>query len=124
MGWFQLVRTDQNNQEIVVRDYSFDKNKNEIFIGRSSSCDIQVDNAAVSRKHAKIEITVINGNHRYTIYDLDSNNGTFVKEQKVMARGYLLQDRDCIKVFAQQTIIFRVGNMHHTGETHKLTYKL
>ena len=120
MGWFQLVNSNENDQDIIVRTYNFD-NKEIVSIGRSSACDIQVDNAAVSREHAKIKIAIIDGNERYTLYDSGSNNGTFINKQKVMGER-TLQDKDRIAVCGQQTIIFRAGNIHRQGETYNKTY--
>jgi pSer/pThr/pTyr-binding forkhead associated (FHA) protein len=120
MGWFQLVCTDNNGQEKILRTYSFD-NKQIISIGRASACDIQVDNAAVSRAHATIKIAVINGDVQYTLYDPGNNNGTFVNREAVMGQR-LLQNRDRITICGQQTIVFHAGNIHHQGETHRETF--
>ncbi len=121
MGWFQLVCSDLNGQDRIIRTYNFD-NKEIVCIGRSSACDIQVDNAAVSREHAKIEIAVIEGNERYTLYNHKINNGTYVNREPVM-EGKILKDRDRIAVCGQQTIIFRTGNIHaQSEEDNKPTY--
>lgn len=53
--------------------------KPEITIGRSLSTDIQIDNLAVSKRHAKIKK---NRNH-YTVEDLNSTNGTLLNDKKI-----------------------------------------
>ena len=93
-----------------------------------SHCDIQVDNIFVSRHHADIEKEIINGEARYTIFHVYDINGTFVnnhngKPDKVEEKRSL-KDRDHILVCGKYIIIFHAGDMHKTGETYKLTYKI
>lgn len=52
--------------------YSF--TETEILIGRSAECDVLLDNAGVSRTHAKV---LRQGDH-IQIVDLNSGNGTFL----------------------------------------------
>jgi DNA-binding winged helix-turn-helix (wHTH) protein len=49
-------------------------------IGRAADADVVIDSAAVSRQHARIEVT---GTGAVLIEDLGSKNGTFVGEQRV-----------------------------------------
>jgi len=51
----------------------------KVVIGRSQDCDIAIDNAAISRKHAQIEYS----NGEYIVSDLGSSNGTFVNGQQI-----------------------------------------
>ena len=60
-------------------------------LGRSSICDIVVDNDAVSRLHAKIERDLV----RYILYDSNSANGTFVNGRR-LSEPHVLQDQDLI----------------------------
>lgn len=53
--------------------------KPSLLIGRSSQCDIQLDDLAVSRKHARLQR--LDG--LYFIEDLDSRGGVHVNRQKV-----------------------------------------
>jgi DNA-binding CsgD family transcriptional regulator len=48
-------------------------------VGRSSKCEFVVNHISVSRRHA--EISMLNG--VITVVDLNSQNGTFVDEQRV-----------------------------------------
>ncbi|MEQ8849591.1 SpoIIE family protein phosphatase [Botrimarina sp.] len=50
-------------------------------IGRSSDCEVALDVAAVSRRHAKVSR---DGDH-YLIEDLGSRNGTFVNGERIAA---------------------------------------
>ena len=61
--------------------------QDEIIIGRDSGNDVQIDNAAVSREHAKI----IRGPNHYFVEDLNSTNGTFVNGKKINKK-YLKED--------------------------------
>lgn len=61
-------------------------------IGRSSKCDIQIDQESVSRNHAK----VINGGKSVILRDLGSTNGTYVNDELIDER--VLRDGDFIKI--------------------------
>jgi pSer/pThr/pTyr-binding forkhead associated (FHA) protein len=70
--------------DMVLKEYLIDQN--ETIIGRDSSCDIPIDNIAVSREHARItrEHSHINeGPGDYFVEDMGSINGTFVNGRKV-----------------------------------------
>lgn len=69
----------------VIKELKIDQD--EIIIGRDSGNDIQIDNVAVSREHAKI----IRGPNYYLIEDLNSTNGTFVNGKKINKK-YLKED--------------------------------
>src|SRR6185312_10057944 len=61
-------------------------------LGRGDDCDLQVDDPAVSRHHARIARESSGG---YAIVDLGSTNGTFVNAQKVarvsLSTGFRIQ---------------------------------
>ncbi len=63
-----------------------------IIIGRSSKCDIQIDQESVSRNHAKI----INTGKSIILRDLGSTNGTYVNDQLI--DEYVLRDGDLVKI--------------------------
>lgn len=73
--------------------------KPTITIGRVDKNDIKIENLAVSRQHAKI----IEDGNRYIIEDLNSLNGTFVNEKRVM-KG-ILRNKDEILV-GKHTLVF------------------
>jgi pSer/pThr/pTyr-binding forkhead associated (FHA) protein len=58
---------------------TFSTDKNEAFIGRNGDNDIQIDNLAVSGRHARI----FKEKEAYVIEDLASTNGTLVDGLKV-----------------------------------------
>ena len=61
-------------------------------IGRSSKCEVQVDQESVSRNHARIT----NAPDGYSIADLGSTNGTYVNDELVESGG--LRDGDQVKI--------------------------
>ena len=73
--------------------------KSTVTIGRVDKNDIKIENLAVSRQHAKI----VQDGDRYIIEDLNSLNGTFVNEKKVM-KG-ILRNKDEILV-GKHTLVF------------------
>jgi predicted component of type VI protein secretion system len=63
-----------------------------ITIGRSSDCDVRLEDAAVSKHHAQVEVL----GKDYVLRDLGSANGTRVNGQEVTR--HLLQHGDLIQV--------------------------
>jgi len=74
----------------VIRDFPFVKES--MAIGRSEGNDIVMDNLAVSGFHARIDRTA----ESYILTDLQSTNGTFVNDKKVVSCR--LQHRDKIMI--------------------------
>jgi pSer/pThr/pTyr-binding forkhead associated (FHA) protein len=72
----------------VIKEYPF--TKNSLTIGRDEGNDILIDNLAVSGVHARIDKT---GN-TYIVTDLQSTNGTFVNDKKIVS--HKLQHKDKI----------------------------
>ena len=84
--------------DVVV--HKFELNQPVIHVGREVNNDIQVDEAAVSAKHAVIEVQksrYLDDVDEYFIKDLGSTNGTFVNETRVLDRQRLLND-DVVRV--------------------------
>ncbi|MBN1824078.1 MAG: FHA domain-containing protein [Endomicrobiales bacterium] len=73
--------------------------KTPITIGRKPDNDIVIDNMAVSGHHAKIT----QQGATYVIEDLQSTNGTFVNDKKIINSG--LKNNDNILI-GQHTIVF------------------
>lgn len=67
--------------------------KARLVLGRSSDCDVVINDPAVSRTHA--QIVCVQG--KYFLEDLRSRNSTFLNHQAVTART-LLRDNDRIKI--------------------------
>jgi len=72
------------------KKYNLDKQV--IIIGRSSKCDIQVDQESVSRTHAKLIVS----SKAVVLRDLGSTNGTYVNDEQVGEKQ--LQDGDLVKI--------------------------
>jgi len=67
-------------------------NTNSALIGRSSECDIRVDQESISRNHAKI----VNTGKAVLVRDLGSTNGTYVNDLPI--EEHVLHDGDHIKL--------------------------
>ena len=83
----------------VLKELTIDQN--EIIIGRDTTCDIQIDNIAVSREHA----TIIKGPNYYFIKDLGSKNGTFVNKKKINKKFLKADDEVIIGKHCLQIIL-------------------
>jgi diguanylate cyclase (GGDEF)-like protein len=70
----------------------FNLNQPSIVIGRSSKCDLQIDQESVSRSHAKL----VNTGKTIILRDLGSTNGTYVNDELI--DEYVLRDGDFIKL--------------------------
>ncbi|MBZ4331602.1 GGDEF domain-containing protein [Corallococcus interemptor] len=71
----------------------YDLARQETLIGRSSKADIQIDQEAVSRNHARITNTT----KGVRIEDLGSTNGTFVNDD-IASSARSLQNGDLVKI--------------------------
>jgi two-component system cell cycle response regulator len=67
-------------------------NASSLLIGRSSKCDIQIDQESTSRNHSKI----VNTGKSLLIRDLGSTNGTYVNDEPI--EEHVLRDGDFIKI--------------------------
>jgi diguanylate cyclase (GGDEF)-like protein len=85
-------------------------------IGRSSKCDVQVDQESVSRNHARISRQRDN----YVIGDLGSTNGTYVNDELI--DEVVLRDGDQIKVGRTIFKFIVSGNME--AQYHEEIYRL
>ena len=74
-----------------------------MLIGRDPQNDIVLDDRRVSRKHAEVRLRL----GRYTLYDLQSTNGTYVNGRRVAEK--VLDDGDKISVGGLE-VVFRSGD--------------
>ena len=95
----------------------FDLTREETLIGRSSKADIQIDQEAVSRNHARITNTT----KGVRIEDLGSTNGTFVNDD-VAAGGRSLQNGDLVKI--GRTIFKYIAGGNIEAAYHDEIYRL
>jgi diguanylate cyclase (GGDEF)-like protein len=70
----------------------YNLNTPSVVVGRSSKCDIQIDQESISRNHSKI----VNTGKSILVRDLGSTNGTYVNDEPV--EEYVLRDGDLIKI--------------------------
>jgi hypothetical protein len=59
---------------------AFPLSKSEVIVGRDATCDIVINDAEISRRHAKLSLQ----GDSYVLEDLGSTNGTFVDGQRLM----------------------------------------
>jgi outer membrane biosynthesis protein TonB len=78
---FQLVPSSGGKGRVL--------NKRRLIIGSADACDIRLNASDVNPIHAVIEI----GRDHFKIYDMNSKNGTFVNNQKVVAQKFNLGDQ-------------------------------
>ena len=74
-----------------------------ILIGRDPQNDVVLDDRRVSRKHAEIRLRL----GRYTLYDLQSTNGTYVNGRRVAEK--VLDDGDRISIGGLE-LLFRAAD--------------
>lgn len=92
---------------VNLRDYAL--NKAVVTLGRKEGNDIQLDDAAVSSRHARISreaSAYLDGHYDYYIEDLKSTNGTLVNG--VGFDKHLLKHGDKIQV-GKHTFLFDSG---------------
>ncbi|MBX3272080.1 MAG: diguanylate cyclase [Sandaracinaceae bacterium] len=85
-------------------------------LGRSSKCDVQLDQESVSRNHARIR----RQRTHYVISDLGSTNGTYVNDELV--DEVVLRDGDQVKVGRTIFKFIVSGNME--AQYHEEIYRL
>ncbi|MFC1679163.1 FHA domain-containing protein [Elusimicrobiota bacterium] len=90
----------------VIKEIALDKPT--LTIGRKADNDIVIDNPAVSGYHCKIALK----GDTYFLEDLESTNGTFLNEKRVMKAG--LHDSDVVGV-ARHALVF-VGDAPQGGD--------
>lgn len=67
----------------------FELRKNPVEIGRHPACDIQIDDSAVSARHARLSIKPNEHFPQFSEYfltDLDSTNGTFINDLRITSQ--------------------------------------
>lgn len=80
-------------------------------IGRDPENDIVLDDRRVSRRHAEIRLRL----GRYTLYDLQSTNGTFVNDRRVAE--VVLSDGDRIAIGGSELVISTEAGLGGGGAT-------
>jgi two-component system cell cycle response regulator len=96
------------------KKYNLDTNS--VVVGRSSKCDIQIDQESISRNHSKI----VNTGKSILVRDLGSTNGTYVNDEPI--EEYVLRDGDLIKIGRTIFKFLSGGNIEHAY--HEEIYRL
>ncbi len=65
------------------KDYPLNLRNRALFIGRDESAEISIDDASVSRRHARLYFEGRGGGTSVVIQDLDSTNGTYVNDKQI-----------------------------------------
>lgn len=88
--------------------------KSEVSLGRSSKCDIHIDEDDISRKHVVLSV---DGSGRVRITDPGSTNGTLVNKRRIKANeGVLLENGDqvcCGKTIFKFVAEGTIDNVFH-----------
>jgi len=88
-----MIKLTLKLKETQIDEFNLEKSM--IHIGRSQENDIVIDNIAVSRRHAQIEMKEGKG---YVLRDLGSSNGTFLNGVQIDANDHALADGDVIGI--------------------------
>jgi two-component system cell cycle response regulator len=95
----------------------YDLNKPHFTIGRSSKCDVQIDQESISRNHATLD----NDGKRVTVRDLGSTNGTYVNDHLVKG-DYEVHNGDFVKI--GRTIFKFIAGGNIESDYHEEIYRL
>ena len=82
----------------VIKEYVLDKGS--LSVGRKADNDIVIDNPAISGHHCKISLQ----GDTYYVEDLESTNGTYVNEKRVMKAG--LHTNDVVGLATKHALVF------------------
>ena len=93
-----MIKLELKFKEKILK--KIETEKPEIIIGRSPSADIQIDNLAVSKYHARL----IKQKDQYTVEDLSSTNGTFLNDEKITST--ILKHNDIVTVGKHTLVIY------------------
>lgn len=91
--------------------------KRRILIGRDLSCDVALEDTAVSRNHAAIECD----EQGYVVIDLGSRNGTFVDDRPLPDRRRLMGGE---LIRAGSTILKFMASMDEEAQYHTVVHEL
>ena len=96
----------------------YDLTRAKLQIGRAAECDVQVDQDAVSRAHAELEVD----GDTVHLDDLKSTNGTFVNDTQLHGR-VMLKNGDLVKIGRTVFKFISGGNIEtvYHDEIYRLT---
>jgi FHA domain len=82
-------------------------------IGREESCELRVDVAGVSRRHARIQAA----HGQFVLEDLGSKNGTYLRDTRLGSPA-VLRDRDEFRL-GQTPLVFRIHSASASTATER-----
>jgi pSer/pThr/pTyr-binding forkhead associated (FHA) protein len=83
---FPAIRLEVRNRNRVLSSQTF--SKPEIILGRNPECDITMDDATASARHAKLSYH----HNQWWIEDLNSTNGTKLNKEKLALPTVITSD--------------------------------
>jgi two-component system cell cycle response regulator len=95
----------------------YDLGEDDLMIGRSSKCDVEVDQDSVSRNHARVR----HDGSRVVVEDLGSTNGTFVNDEQIDGE-HRLRNGDFIKI--GRTVFKFIASNNIEAAYHDEIYRL
>ena len=95
---------------LVLENREVDLKRGENIVGRDPDAVLWIDHTSVSRHHARIRI-----GEEATLEDLQSKNGTYLREEKISSVRELV-DKDEIRI-GPVSMIFRVLSRPRSTET-------
>jgi DNA-binding winged helix-turn-helix (wHTH) protein len=104
---------------IVWKERTFVLSEGDNVIGRHPECNIWLDEAGVSRRHARIHVDGLAD--RVVLEDLNSTNGTCVRHTPIAA-PYVLTDGDVLQVGSVE-LTFRTWAGDSSRETERIHRK-
>lgn len=87
VGWFVVLNGPQKGEDFRIRE-------GPNTIGSAADADIVLHDTAISGKHASLRYK----DHKFTITDLDSTNGTFLNDRTDPIAREELKDNDIIRL--------------------------
>ena len=94
----------------------YDLGNESIVIGRDPSCDFELDDDSVSRRHASLEQVA----GEYVLTDRGSTNGTYVNDERIEQRKL----RTCDRLRFGNQIVKFLSTDHIEVEYHETVYKI
>ena len=89
-------RKTSNKTDLLIK-------KKRVLVGRVQACDIVIPYSDITAIHAVIEV----GENGFTVYDMNSRNGTFVNGERVATKSFGLEDK--LKFSVHEFVIKEVG---------------
>ena len=88
-----MIKLTLKLKETQIDEFNLEKSM--VNIGRSQENEIVIDNIAISRRHAQMELREGKG---YVLRDLGSSNGTFLNGVQIDANDHEIADGDVIGI--------------------------